>query len=51
MNILKSDREALSVASRIAPPMGDRSPRGTFHIRFLFGKRLTVNVFRQRINQ
>ncbi|MBU6346234.1 MAG: hypothetical protein KGR70_13165 [Cyanobacteria bacterium REEB494] len=24
---------------------------GTFHFRFMFGKRLTVNVFRQRINQ
>ncbi|WP_161489569.1 hypothetical protein [Cylindrospermopsis raciborskii] len=30
---------------------GDRSPRGTFHVRFAVGKRLTVNVFRQRINQ
>ncbi|MBA4446965.1 hypothetical protein FHK94_18010 [Cylindrospermopsis raciborskii CS-506_D] len=30
---------------------GDRSPRGTFHVRFRSGKRLTVNVFRQRINQ
>ncbi|WP_235678273.1 hypothetical protein [Cylindrospermopsis curvispora] len=24
---------------------------GSFHVRFLFGRRLTVNVFRQRINQ
>ncbi|WP_102938942.1 hypothetical protein [Cylindrospermopsis raciborskii] len=30
---------------------GDRSLRGTFHVRFRSGKRLTVNVFRQRINQ
>ncbi|PNJ90856.1 hypothetical protein CEP14_18165 [Cylindrospermopsis raciborskii C04] len=43
MNILKSDREAL--------PTGHRSPRGTFHVRFRSGKRLTVNVFRQRMNQ
>ncbi|WP_180981345.1 hypothetical protein [Cylindrospermopsis raciborskii] len=42
MNILKGDREALSVASRIALPKGDRealatrdrSPRGTFHPTF-----------------
>ncbi|WP_258004558.1 hypothetical protein [Cylindrospermopsis raciborskii] len=43
LNILKGDREAL--------PKGDRSPRGTFHVRFPVGKRLTVNVFRQRMNQ
>ncbi|PNJ94451.1 hypothetical protein CEP14_06150 [Cylindrospermopsis raciborskii C04] len=43
MNILKGDRIAL--------PKGRRSPRGTFHVRFPVGKRLTVNVFRQRINQ
>ncbi|WP_239641473.1 hypothetical protein [Cylindrospermopsis raciborskii] len=30
---------------------GDRSHLGTFHVQFPFGKRLTVNVFRQRINQ
>ncbi|PNJ95185.1 hypothetical protein CEP15_11980, partial [Cylindrospermopsis raciborskii C07] len=30
---------------------GDRSHRGTFHVQFPFGKTLTVNVFRQRINQ
>ncbi|MEB3146832.1 MAG: hypothetical protein VKL02_11955 [Cylindrospermopsis raciborskii 1523720] len=24
---------------------------GLFHVRFPFGKRLTVNVFRQRMNQ
>ncbi|MGJ0607951.1 hypothetical protein [Cylindrospermopsis raciborskii] len=36
---------------RITLPTGDRSPIGTFHFRFPFGKRLTVNVFRQRINQ
>ncbi|MBA4464444.1 hypothetical protein FHK98_00430, partial [Cylindrospermopsis raciborskii CS-506_A] len=34
-----------------ALPTGDRSPRGTFHVRFPVGKRLTVNVFRQRMNQ
>ncbi|PNJ91126.1 hypothetical protein CEP13_17215 [Cylindrospermopsis raciborskii C03] len=45
MNILKSDREAL--------PTGHRSHLGTFHVRFAVavGKRLTVNVFRQRMNQ
>ncbi|EFA70216.1 hypothetical protein [Cylindrospermopsis raciborskii] len=43
LNILKGDR--------ITPLTGDRSPRGTFHVRFAVGKRLTVNVFRQRINQ
>ncbi|QNP31439.1 hypothetical protein [Cylindrospermopsis curvispora] len=35
----------------ITLPTGDRSPLGSFHVRFPFGKRLTVNVFRQRINQ
>ena len=34
-----------------ALPTGDRSPLGSFHVPFPFGKRLTVNVFRQRINQ
>ncbi|PNJ90421.1 hypothetical protein CEP14_10615 [Cylindrospermopsis raciborskii C04] len=43
MNVLKGDRIAL--------PTGDRSPRGTFHVRFAVGKRLTVNVFRQKMNQ
>ncbi|MBA4467128.1 hypothetical protein FHK98_17880, partial [Cylindrospermopsis raciborskii CS-506_A] len=36
---------------RIALPTRDRSHLGAFQIRFPFGKRLTVNVFRQRINQ
>ncbi|OBU76401.1 hypothetical protein [Cylindrospermopsis raciborskii] len=43
MNILKGDRAGL--------PTGHRSHLGTFHVRFAVGKRLTVNVFRQRINQ
>ncbi|MBA4450384.1 hypothetical protein FHK94_12730, partial [Cylindrospermopsis raciborskii CS-506_D] len=34
-----------------ALPTRDRSHLGAFQIRFPFGKRLTVNVFRQRINQ
>ncbi|WP_256204723.1 hypothetical protein, partial [Cylindrospermopsis raciborskii] len=59
LNMGAGDCEALPTGDRIALPTGDRealatrdrSPRGTFHIRFLFGKRLTVNVFRQRINQ
>ncbi|MBA4456493.1 hypothetical protein FHK99_09320, partial [Cylindrospermopsis raciborskii CS-506_B] len=36
---------------RITPLTGDRSHLGTFHVRFAVGKRLTVNVFRQRMNQ
>ncbi|KRH98053.1 hypothetical protein ASL19_13830 [Cylindrospermopsis sp. CR12] len=55
----QGDCEALPVGDRITPPtgdcaalpLGDRSPLGTFHVPFLFGKRLTVNVFSQRINQ
>ncbi|OBU74801.1 hypothetical protein [Cylindrospermopsis raciborskii] len=43
LNILKGDRAGL--------PTGHRSHRGTFHVQFPFGKTLTVNVFRQRINQ
>ncbi|WP_244154781.1 hypothetical protein [Cylindrospermopsis raciborskii] len=43
LKVLKGDR--------ITPPTGDRSHLGTFHVRFAVGKRLTVNVFRQRINQ
>ncbi|PNK15023.1 hypothetical protein CEP07_12660 [Cylindrospermopsis raciborskii S01] len=41
----------MGTGDRIALPKGRRSPRGTFHVRFPVGKRLTVNVFRQRINQ
>ncbi|PNK01629.1 hypothetical protein CEP11_17085 [Cylindrospermopsis raciborskii S10] len=46
-------RENLNMGTgdRIALPTGDRSHLGTFHVRFAVGKRLTVNVFRQRINQ
>ncbi|WP_235528902.1 hypothetical protein [Cylindrospermopsis sp. CR12] len=43
LNVLMNDCAAL--------PTGDRSPLGSFHVRFLVGKRLTVNVFRQRMNQ
>ncbi|WP_239641362.1 hypothetical protein [Cylindrospermopsis raciborskii] len=43
LNMGAGDREVL--------PKGDRSHLGTFHVRFAVGKRLTVNVFRQRINQ
>ncbi|WP_239641424.1 hypothetical protein, partial [Cylindrospermopsis raciborskii] len=43
LNILKGDRAGL--------PTGHRSHLGTFHVRFAVGKRLTVNVFRQRMNQ
>ncbi|WP_074404717.1 hypothetical protein [Cylindrospermopsis raciborskii] len=39
------------MGDRIALPLGDRSHLGTFHVQFPVGKRLTVNVFRQRINQ
>ncbi|MGJ0608021.1 hypothetical protein [Cylindrospermopsis raciborskii] len=41
LNMLKGDRAAL--------PTRDRSPLGTFHVRFAVGKRLTENVFRQCI--
>ncbi|KRH97832.1 hypothetical protein ASL19_14090 [Cylindrospermopsis sp. CR12] len=59
LNVLRGDCEALPTGDRITPPTGDcaalptgdRSHLGTFHVRFMFGKRLTVNVFRQRINQ
>ncbi|PNJ92350.1 hypothetical protein CEP11_10690 [Cylindrospermopsis raciborskii S10] len=35
----------------MALPTGDRAHLGTFHVQFPFGKTLTVNVFRQKINQ
>ncbi|WP_258004766.1 hypothetical protein [Cylindrospermopsis raciborskii] len=41
----------MGTGDRIALPLGDRSHLGTFHVRFAVGKRLTVNVFRQRMNQ
>ncbi|WP_258008159.1 hypothetical protein [Cylindrospermopsis raciborskii] len=41
----------MGAGDRITPLTGDRSPRGTFHVRFAVGKRLTVNVFRQKMNQ
>ncbi|PNJ92738.1 hypothetical protein CEP14_12380 [Cylindrospermopsis raciborskii C04] len=43
LKVLKGDREALATR--------DRSHLGTFHVRFAVGKRLTVNVFRQKMNQ
>ncbi|MBA4448924.1 hypothetical protein FHK94_03265 [Cylindrospermopsis raciborskii CS-506_D] len=46
-----SDREALPAGDCIALPTGHRSSRGTFHVRFAVGKTLTVNVFRQKMNQ
>ncbi|WP_180982079.1 hypothetical protein [Cylindrospermopsis raciborskii] len=49
--MLRGDCITPPTSDRAALPTGHRSPRGTFHVRFLFGKRLTVNVFRQRINQ
>ncbi|WP_258004490.1 hypothetical protein [Cylindrospermopsis raciborskii] len=45
------DRITPPMGDRITPPTGDRSHLGTFHVRFAVGKRLTVNVFRQRINR
>ncbi|WP_435184377.1 hypothetical protein ACRYJJ_05915 [Cylindrospermopsis raciborskii G7] len=45
------DRIALPTGDCAALPLGDRSPLGAFHVPFPFGKRLTVNVFRQRMNQ
>ncbi|MBA4451248.1 hypothetical protein FHK94_18265, partial [Cylindrospermopsis raciborskii CS-506_D] len=41
----------MGTGDRITPLTGDRSHLGTFHVRFAVGKRLTVNVFRQRMNQ
>ncbi|PNK02939.1 hypothetical protein CEP11_14575 [Cylindrospermopsis raciborskii S10] len=41
----------MGAGDRIALPTGHRSPRGTFHVRFAVGKTLTVNVFRQKMNQ
>ncbi|WP_235678300.1 hypothetical protein [Cylindrospermopsis curvispora] len=46
LNVLRGDC--------ITPPTGDRkarSPLGTFHVPFPVGKRLTENVYRQRMNQ
>ncbi|OBU76398.1 hypothetical protein [Cylindrospermopsis raciborskii] len=57
LNILKGDRiQELSPDSfsreKLEHTEGrDRSHLGTFHVRFAVGKRLTVNVFRQRMNQ
>ncbi|WP_258004510.1 hypothetical protein [Cylindrospermopsis raciborskii] len=51
LNMGTGDCEALPTGDRIALPTGDRSHLGAFQIRFPFGKTLTVNVFRQRINQ
>ncbi|WP_100068190.1 hypothetical protein [Cylindrospermopsis raciborskii] len=41
----------MGTGDRITPLTRDRSHPGAFQIRFPFGKTLTVNVFRQRINQ
>ncbi|WP_235528904.1 hypothetical protein [Cylindrospermopsis sp. CR12] len=49
--MLLNDCAALPAGDCAALPTGDRSHLGSFHVRFLVGKRLTVNVFRQRINQ
>ncbi|WP_258004676.1 hypothetical protein [Cylindrospermopsis raciborskii] len=51
MNMGTGDREALPTGDREVLPTGDRAHLGTFHVQFPFGKTLTVNVFRQRINQ
>ncbi|OBU76402.1 hypothetical protein [Cylindrospermopsis raciborskii] len=56
LNILKGDRIQCSPDSfsreKLEHTEGrDRSHLGTFHVRFAVGKRLTVNVFRQRMNQ
>ncbi|MBA4450339.1 hypothetical protein FHK94_12430, partial [Cylindrospermopsis raciborskii CS-506_D] len=48
--MLKGDREAPPTGDCEALPAGDRSHLGTFHVRFAVGKRLTVNVFCQRMN-
>ncbi|PNK03554.1 hypothetical protein CEP10_10785 [Cylindrospermopsis raciborskii S07] len=51
MNMGTGDCEALPTGDRITPLTRDRSHPGTFHVQFPFGKTLTVNVFRQRMNQ
>ncbi|WP_258005740.1 hypothetical protein [Cylindrospermopsis raciborskii] len=51
LKVLRGDCITPPTSDRIALPTGHRSPRGTFHVRFAVGKRLTVNVFRQRMNQ
>ncbi|WP_102939539.1 hypothetical protein [Cylindrospermopsis raciborskii] len=51
MNILKGDRITPLTGDCEALATRDRSHLGTFHVQFPFGKTLTVNVFRQRINQ
>ncbi|BAZ89970.1 hypothetical protein NIES932_14550 [Raphidiopsis curvata NIES-932] len=51
LNVLRGDCITPPTGDCAAHPTGDRSPLGTFHVRFPVGKRLTVNVFRQRINQ
>ncbi|MGJ0606728.1 hypothetical protein [Cylindrospermopsis raciborskii] len=51
LNVLMNDCAALPTGDCAALPTGDRSHLGTFHVRFPVGKRLTVNVFRQRMNQ
>ncbi|WP_258005395.1 hypothetical protein [Cylindrospermopsis raciborskii] len=49
------DCEALPTGDRAGLPTGHRSHLGTFHVRFAVavavGKTLTVNVFRQKMNQ
>ncbi|MBA4466066.1 hypothetical protein FHK98_10955, partial [Cylindrospermopsis raciborskii CS-506_A] len=40
----------MGTGDRPGLPTGHRSHLGTFHVRFAVGKRLTVNVFRQRMN-
>ncbi|MGJ0606696.1 hypothetical protein [Cylindrospermopsis raciborskii] len=49
LNMLKGDRAALPTGDCAALATRDRSPLGTFHVRFAVGKRLTENVFRQCI--
>ncbi|PNJ91825.1 hypothetical protein CEP14_10760 [Cylindrospermopsis raciborskii C04] len=51
LNILKGDRITPLTGDCEALATRDRSHLGTFHVQFPFGKTLTVNVFRQRINQ
>jgi len=49
LNMLKGDCAALPLGDSAALATRDRSPLGTFHVRFAVGKRLTENVFRQCI--
>ncbi|PNJ93261.1 hypothetical protein CEP13_12870 [Cylindrospermopsis raciborskii C03] len=51
LNVLRGDCITPPTTDRITPLTRDHSHLGTFHVQFPFGKTLTENVYRQRINQ